>query len=551
MRIVGLYNWHDGGYCVMEDGVVREHIEFERYTRIKEDGGDSLEYLKDIYLKNNNLTIEDVDAWVSPYPDTNLDFSSLNKFETHKFLPKDKINFYSHHFCHAAHAYYSSPFKDSYIITIDSEGLEKNGTAVSTGGYFAKDNEIHDIIKVPSQSFSLGKLWGRATRYIFKLSAGYPRGHQAGSIMAMAALGDPSKYYEDFLSMATSDHALVAITPPGAKKGVYVPPEEEVPHPYLQKYRVLAEDEQEKFNMAASLQKVTEDLIFRLVQDTIKFAETQGYQSNNICFAGGVALNSVSMGKILSHPELKKTLKNTYIPPVPYDGGLTIGACQHYWHNVLGNEKVDQFVSPYLGPPHSPESILQAIQDNADKVNVTEGIDMNKCVELLVDNKIVAVFQGGSESGRRALGNRSILASPIDPDMKDLINEKVKHRQWYRPFAPSVLEEHGEEWFEGFFPSPYMSFVFNFKEEKYGLAPAVEHFNKSARLQSVNRTQNPLYYDLIKAFYEKTGVPILLNTSFNDREPICETPNHAIGCFLRTDIDYLYFMEQNLLLSKK
>ena len=312
--------------------------------------------------------------------------------------------------------------------------------------------------------------------------------------------------------------------------------------------------------MAASLQKVTEDIIFKLVQDTIKFAEAHGYQSQNICFAGGVALNSVSMGKILSHPDLKKVLKNTYIPPVPYDGGLTIGACQHYWHNVLGNKKVDHFVTPYLGPAYTTETVLREIQENVDKVNIAEDVfefvdadteDMDKCVDLLVDNKIVAIFQGGSESGRRALGNRSILASPIDPSMKELINQKVKHRQWYRPFAPSVLEEHGKEWFEDFFPSPYMSFVFGFKEEKYGLAPAVEHFNKSARLQSVSRQQNPLYYDLIEAFYEKTGVPILLNTSFNDREPICETPNHAIGCFLRTDIDYLYFMEQNILLSKK
>ena len=134
--------------------------------------------------------------------------------------------------------------------------------------------------------------------------------------------------------------------------------------------------------------------------------------------------------------------------------------------------------------------------------------------------------------------------------MKDMINEKVKHRQWYRPFAPTILEEHGSDWFEGFFPSPYMGFVFPFKQDKLGIAPAVEHFNKTARLQSVTREQNECYYDLINLFYEETGVPLILNTSFNDREPICETPQHAVDCFLGTDIDHLYFSEHQILVSK-
>jgi carbamoyltransferase len=176
---------------------------------------------------------------------------------------------------------------------------------------------------------------------------------------------------------------------------------------------------------------------------------------------------------------------------------------------------------------------------------------MEEAVDLLVDGNIVAIFQGRSESGRRALGNRSILANPGYKDMKSIINDKVKHRQWYRPFAPSVLESAGEEWFENFFPSPYMGFVFKIKKEKLGVAKAIEHFDGTARIQTVREDQNPLYFDLITKFHEKTGIPMVLNTSFNDREPICETPAHSINCYLGTNIDYLYFPEFEILVSKK
>ena len=548
MRIVGLYNWHDGGYAVLEDGKVSEHIEFERYTRIKESGGNSLTYLRDVYLKNNDLKLDDIDCFVSPYPDTNLEKVGGVACDTHDFIPKDKIIFYPHHLCHAAHAYFSSAFNDSLILTIDSEGLEDEG-AVSICGWVAKDNKITKTFSISNQMVSLGKLWGRCTRFIFKLSAGYPRGHQAGSIMAMAALGDHQKYYGDFITMATKDFQQVSYTPPGYRRGEYVPPEEDVVHPYLNRYRnIAAASEQEKFNMAAALQKVTEDIVLDLIKQMLDNFPGD-FTSKNICLAGGVSLNSVAMGKILTH--LNEHNDNVFIPPVPYDGGLSIGACQYHWHSVLGNPRSDNhFVSPYLGESYKKKDVENSLKSNKDKININRDVSLDECVDLLVDIHIISIFHGGSESGRRALGNRSILANPINPDMKDMINKKVKHRQWYRPFAPSILEEHGNEWFENFFASPYMSFVFKFKEDKIGKAPAVEHFDKTARLQSVNKDQNKNYYNLINKFYEKTGVPIVLNTSFNDREPIVETPEDAISCFLSTDIDYLYFVDQNILVKK-
>ena len=169
---------------------------------------------------------------------------------------------------------------------------------------------------------------------------------------------------------------------------------------------------------------------------------------------------------------------------------------------------------------------------------------------MLQNQNIVAVFGGGSESGRRALGNRSILADPRDPDMKDIINEKVKHRQWFRPFAPSILREEVGNWFTKDKNSPYMSFVLDFKDEVKERVPAVVHLNGTARLQTVTENDNKWYYNFIKKWYNSSGVPIVLNTSFNDREPICETPEHAINCFLNTNIDYLYFYDKGLLVNK-
>ena len=549
MRIVGLNNSHDAGYCVLEDGKLVEHIEVERYSRLKEDCGDSLQYLKDIFLKKSNLSLEDIDAWVSVYPESYLEKTSLGKYDTFEHVNKDKFKFFGHHLSHASHAYYSSNFNDSYILSIDSAGTETGGNIISSGFYIGKGNKIEKIHDIPSSLVSIGKLWGRMTRMVFKLQAGYPRGHQAGSVMAMSSMGDPEKYYEDLKRMIGPDFNLVDQLPQGYIKGKYVKPEDDPIHPYLNKYRLLAEDEQEAFNIAASLQKVTEEYIFQCIEDLIKIASDKGFKSNNLCLSGGVSLNSVCIGKIL--PKFKNLIKNTFVPPVPYDGGLNIGAAQYYWHHVLNNPKSNNFVTPYLGEKYSNNEVTKTLKNYSKKIKLEENITPKQIVDLLTKEKLVAIFQGRSESGRRALGNRSILADPTNPNIKDIINKKVKHRQWYRPFAPSILEEHGEEWFENYQPSPYMSHVLKFKESKLGLVPGVEHFDKTARLQTVKKLQNKKYYNLINEFYNQTGVPMLLNTSFNDREPICETPEHSLNCFLGTDIDYLYFADEQILVSKK
>ena len=206
--------------------------------------------------------------------------------------------------------------------------------------------------------------------------------------------------------------------------------------------------------------------------------------------------------------------------------------------------------SPYLGELYTEEDVRAAIEGESDILKVQKATD-TKVLNLIDKQQIVAVFGGPSESGRRALGNRSILVDPRSPTMKDHINARVKHRQWWRPFAPSILREEVSNWFVRDYDSPYMSFVNYFKEEVRDQVPAVLHADGSARLQTVTENDNAWYYGFLKKWQKKTGVPILLNTSFNDREPIVETPDDAIRCFVSTNIDYLYFYEYGILLSHK
>ena len=269
------------------------------------------------------------------------------------------------------------------------------------------------------------------------------------------------------------------------------------------------------------------------------------YSPTNICLSGGVSLNCLMTGKMIDW----WSGINFYADPIPYDGGLCLGASRYLWHHILDNPRIQwkDNSSSYLGPTYPLEDVKEAL----DKFNSKwTTINDSGVIDLLCDQKIISVYGEGSESGRRALGNRSILADPRNENMKDIINEKVKHRQWFRPFAPSILREEVGNWFENDINSPYMSFAIKFKKDVRDKAKAVVHFDGSGRLQTVTKNDNLWYYNFIKKFFIKTEVPILLNTSFNDREPIVETPEDAIKCFKGTDIDYLYFYEHNILVFK-
>lgn len=523
MKTIGLWSGHDASACVVEDGKIFVHLELERFLREKEPAGNAEELLM------SQVKILDYDDVVSALP------SEKTKHSSHK------IKYYGHHQCHAANAFFSSNFEESVVVTLDGGGID----AYEDGKIFTSACSIWDGIgtKITNPIYlkddvNIGGLWTRCTRYIFKLQSGWPMGHQAGTVMAMAALGKP-KYLEDFRKMLRQDLRLASFKPSNQPRGAYVG--NDPVHPYLDKWASIAsKSEEEKFNVAASLQTATEEQIDEIFETALN-----GKKTRNVCIAGGVALNSVAVGKLSS-----KFGIDIFIPHVPYDAGLCLGAAQYHHHHVNNIQRVawNPCPVPSNGVTYSNREILNAVarEDLTTKLSSDEEV-----LNLVSSGHIVSVFQGKAESGRRALGNRSIVADPRRGDMKEKINDKVKHRQWFRPFAPSILEEYQTTWLDSEQKSPYMSFVAKFHEDKKALVPAVVHFDGTGRYQTVMKTITPWWHSFITKWNNVTGVPILLNTSFNDSEPIVETPQHAVDCYIKTDIDYLYFADERLLVSKK
>lgn len=566
MKVVGFHSAHDCAFCVLEDGVPAIHAELERYTREKEPPGDGLEFFYEKYpdAKDVKHFVHCLDTHKggvkSRYPD------SFKKMEKQISEIGGQFHVVGHHLAHAAHAFYSSNFEDAVILTIDGGGPEifDDGDAAATtlGVFLGNKNKVSRIQIAPYHQIDIGGFWTHCTREIFGLSGGYPKGHQAGTIMAMAALGNPERWEGYFLKSGmrpdtfvhkserdafydavkeSSDNSWWGTVPPTRINKMKNVINQSIDFRMLKE--IAQRSEQDSFDIAAGIQSATEQIVKSIIDDISKHNI-----SKNLCLSGGVALNSVLVGKIKTW--FRDSFSSIYVPPVPYDAGLAIGAAQFVWHDTLGNERVlwKDNASPYLGEIYDNKRILSAISkfDAVKAVNVTD----DEVIDHLLSSKIVSVFRAGSESGRRALGNRSIVADPRSNQMKDLINEKVKHRQWFRPFAPSILREDVSEWFEEDVDSPYMSFVIKFKNHAIDRVPAVVHFDKTARLQTVTKLDNPWYHQFLTKWKNKSGVPILLNTSFNDREPIVESPEDAIKCFLGTDIDYLYFVDAKLLVSK-
>lgn len=535
MLVAGLWSGHDTSCCVLDDGHPVQHIELERHSREKEAFGDSVALLKKHYSPWKKIQ-----SFVGVHPKKKLlqyDCSDI-----------PGIKFIGHHQAHAAHAFYSSNFEDAVVLTIDGGGVEDEaGTETATTLWCGEGTRLDRPIIIPSSRVNVGGLWTRITRYIFGLQSGYPRGHQAGTVMAMAALGDSGSYVRwlpDFRRMLRQDLIPASMKPAG-QPNVRVPGGDPV-HPYLDRWVQAATTDQIKFDMARAFQQATEEFIIELLDEMLPRMP----KSQNICISGGVALNSVAMGKI---KQWFPQFKGVYVPPVPYDGGLTLGAAQYVTHMEMGVPRVkwNKSVSPYLGATYSTDEIVEELINYKDRIDVKGNVTDDHVLDHVANGKIVSVFCGRAESGRRALGHRSIVADPRKIEIKDQVNEKVKHRQWFRPFAPSVLREEVPNWFLDDVDSPYMSFVSRFTEDAKKTVPAVVHFDGTARLQTVTPEDNGWWYDFIKAWHRKSGVPIILNTSFNDNEPIAESPKHAMECFLRTEIDYLYFPECGILLSKK
>jgi carbamoyltransferase len=309
--------------------------------------------------------------------------------------------------------------------------------------------------------------------------------------------------------------------------------------------RRLGESKMEQIHMdiAASVQKVTEEVVKRMATHLHKITGL-----DKICMAGGVALNCVANGKVIRETPMKQI----FVQPAAGDAGGAIGVALYIYHTLLKNPRknLDKKFNPFLGPGYTSEEVKKYLQENGIKYDHHEPKELSKKVATLINEQhVIGWFQGRMEFGPRALGNRSIIADARNPKNKDVVNLKIKFRESFRPFAPSVLAERSKDYFDLDIESPYMLLVAPVKEESRTI-PSVTHVDHSARVQTIQPEDNPKFYDLIRAFDEETGCPLIINTSFNVRgEPVVMTPHDAYMCFMRTNMDYLVM--DDFILDKK
>ena len=574
--------YHDSAACILKDGEIIAAAQEERFTRKKHDPSyphNAIEFV----LKYANLRLSNVDqivffekpflkferlleTYVAFAPKGFASFSKamplwikeklfqknllFNKLKEHdiNYKSDENIFFSDHHLSHAASAFFPSPFEEAIVLTADGVG-EWATTTVAIG----KGNKL-DIKKEIHFPHSLGLLYSAFTFYTgFKVNSGEYK------LMGLAPYGNP--IYEDKILQLVDikedgtfrldqDYFNYAtgLTMTSSKFHNLFGQEPRNPN-----YEKLT---QFHMDIAASIQKVTEDIMINLSKSIRK-----EYNIKNLCLAGGVALNCVANGKILK----EKIFDNIWIQPAAGDAGGSLGAALALWHLDQGNERKinlnDDMKGSYLGPDFTQNQIeeeLKSIGAIYESVNYEKLINLTS--ELLSNEKAIGWFQGRMEFGPRALGGRSILGDPRSEKMQRNLNLKVKYRESFRPFAPSILKEDLSNWFNLNVESPYMLLVADIKSEKkiemteeqkqlFGIdklnirrseIPAVTHVDYSARIQTVNQKNNKYYYDLISKFKEITGCPVIVNTSFNVRgEPIVNTPTDAFNCFMGTELDYL------------
>jgi len=552
MYILGIScYYHDAAACLIKDGKLIAAAEEERFTRKKHDSSFPINAI-DFCLKEANISSKEL-SFIGFYEKPLLKFERIlsqhlemfpySFWSFYKTIPnwlseklripkiikkklkyKGDILFIDHHLAHASSSFLVSPFKNAAILTVDGVG-EWTTTAIGYG----KENEIR-LLKEVKFPHSIGLLYSTVTAHL-----GFSVNNSEYKIMSLAAYGTPL-YYDKFMKIVDlkEDGSYMLdmdyfdyhfrLKMPGKKFvkefGPIRKPNEELT--------------QHHKNIAASLQKVTEDVLFKILN--YLYEETK---CENLCMAGGVALNSVANGKIKKNTKFK----NIFIQPASSDAGTSLGVAFYIYNSVLNNKRNCIMDSVYLGPEFYNNKIQSFLDSN--KINYKKLKDENELVKetakLIYQNNVIGWFQGRMEFGPRALGNRSILANPCNPQMKKILNEKVKHREEFRPFAPVIIEEKVKEYFDiDKKDERFMLFVYPIKESKRKLIPPVNHVDGTARLQTVNKEQNLLYYNLIREFEKLSKVPVLINTSFNIRgEPIVCTPEDAYKCMMGTEIDYL------------
>ncbi|MBX2890011.1 MAG: carbamoyltransferase [Saprospiraceae bacterium] len=442
--------------------------------------------------------------------------------------------FIEHHRSHLASAFFVSPFEEAALLSVDGFGdFSSTMRAVGRGNRI----EVLDSVSYPH---SLGVFYTAFTQYL-----GFPHYGDEYKVMGLAPYGKPSLVEQVRETIFLKNNGLFQLNPRyfrHFREGVNMSWEGGAPHieplfssefvkkfgPARQKDEPLDDHHRD---LAASVQRVCEEVIFQLADDLQRRTGLK-----HLCLAGGVAQNSVANGKIVQNTAFERL----FVPPAGHDAGTAVGAGLFFYHQMLGNPRSPFRHQAYTGVQFSNEQIEAYLHSrNIAFERLDDAQLFDTVTARLLDGGVVGWFQGRAEFGPRALGNRSILADPRRADAKDLLNAKIKRRESFRPFAPSILKEFAAEYFEQDDSVPFMEKVFLIKPDKRPLIPAVTHVDGTGRLQTVEQQDNPRYHALIHRFFEKTGVPILLNTSFNENEPIVNTPEHALECFLRTKMDML------------
>lgn len=566
--------YHDSASCLIKDGEIIAAIQEERLTRKKGDESFPINSIRKC-LKIGNIDISQIDyivfydkpilkfdrilaSYIHTSPKGLLSFlKAIPLWLKSKLWTEDEIKkklkykkdilFTEHHQSHAASAFFPSPFNEAAIITVDGAG-EWTTTTIGIG----KENKIR-LLKKINFPHSLGLLYSAFTYYCgFRVNSGEYK------LMGLAPYGEPK--YVDIIKKE-----LIHINEDGSyllneKYFNYISGLRMINKKFEKLFgrETLPPDQKpDQFYMdiASSIQSVFDEIMLKIAREAKRVTGL-----NNLCLAGGVALNCVSNSKILQ----EKIFDNIWIQPAAGDAGGSLGAALYIYYNYLNNKRETDNINDfqkgsYLGNEYSNEEIEEELKKFGA---VYKRVSDEELIEIISDEinnkKVIGWFQGKMEFGPRALGSRSILGDARDTDMQTVMNLKIKFRESFRPFAPSVLEEYAKDYFDIDIPSPYMLLIAQVKKDKLievdktnkkgldllklkrSIIPAVTHVDNSARLQTVNEKTNPLYYKLIKRFYEKRGCPVIINTSFNVRgEPIVCSPIDAYYCFMGTNIDIL------------
>lgn len=557
MRILGMVtHTHDTGIALVKDGVPEFVIEEERLNREKKTRRFPAQAL-DTALAECGISIHDVDAitmpWDIPRFWRTLAWAFLRKFPrsmnlvhmrshpvqqnqlfrgtrylatrlrehlgTEKLPPIIGVG---HHNSHAA-GYFISPFEDATVLVMDGYG-DDAATSVYTG----VDNQLRRQWHT-NMFNSLGILYTVVTQYM-----GFVPNRDEGKVMGLAAYGEPTYLaaFRDVIQLLPEGKYRINMKYFGFDcyglnrpvKSLFAErfgPPRDPDEPITEHY----------MDIAYALQTTVEEAILHIAKDL-----SRRYPSKNLCLSGGVSLNCVANAKILEQTDFERI----WIPPNPSDTGVPLGSALWHYHQTHNKPRKFQLKNAYYGKEYSQDEIEAALSEFGMDFETLEEQDLiRRVANDLAGGKIVGWFQGRFEMGPRALGNRSILADPRREDMKDILNRRVKHREPFRPFAPAILRERVSDWFNIDQADPFMTIAPKVRPEKAALIPSGVHADQTARIQTVDREGNPRYYAVIEAFEKLTGVPIVLNTSFNRQEPIVARPQEAISCFLRTDMDVL------------